>query len=92
MITKPKIHLNLNAPDTTPIHRAGILGLWMTLKQLEKRFPKPCERLGKLSWELTTYSVSLDWKGQDKTVLDWLLKQLSKNTNLLLIRYNQISF
>ena len=75
MITKPKIHLNLNAPDTTPIHRAGILGLWMTLKQLEKRFPKPCERLGKLSWELTTYSVSLDWKGQDKTVLDWLLKQ-----------------
>lgn len=73
--TKSKIHLHLNASDTTLIHRAGILGLWMTLKQLEKRFPHPSHRPGELSWKLTPYSVGLDWKGQDKTVLDWLLKQ-----------------
>ena len=71
----PKIHLHLNASDTTIIHRAGILGLWMTLKQLERRFPNPSHRLGELSWKLTPSSVSLHWKGQDETVLDWLLKQ-----------------
>ncbi|WP_049557959.1 type I-MYXAN CRISPR-associated Cas8a1/Cmx1 [Limnoraphis robusta] len=70
-----KIYLHLDASDTTLIHRAGILGLWMTLKQLEKRFPHPSQRLGKLSWELTPNSISLDWEGQDKAVLDWLLKQ-----------------
>ena len=41
-----KLHLSLNAPDTTLIHRAGILGLWMTLKQLEQQFPTPSQRLG----------------------------------------------
>ncbi|MDY7022927.1 MAG: type I-MYXAN CRISPR-associated Cas8a1/Cmx1 [Cyanobacteriota bacterium] len=70
-----KIYLDLFASDTTLIHRAAILGLWMTLKQLEKLFPHPSQRLGKLSWELTPNSISLSWKGQDEAVLDWLLKQ-----------------
>jgi CRISPR-associated protein Cas8a1/Csx13 len=73
--TQPKIYLHLDASDTTLIHRAGILGLWMTLKQLEKRFPHPSQRLGKLSWELTPNSISLDWEGQDEAVLDWILKE-----------------
>ncbi len=76
--SKPKIHLHLNAPDTTIIHRAGLLGLWMTLKQLEKLFPNPSQRVGEISWKLTPNSVSLDWNGQDKIVLDWLLKQAFK--------------
>ncbi|MEC4986957.1 MAG: type I-MYXAN CRISPR-associated Cas8a1/Cmx1, partial [Oscillatoria sp. PMC 1076.18] len=70
-----KLHLSLNASDTTLIHRAGILGLWMTLKQLEQQFPNHSQRLGELSWKLTPHSVSLDWTGQDEEVLDWLLKQ-----------------
>ena len=82
---KPKIYLHLDAPDTTNIHRAAILGLWMTLKQLERLFPKPSQRVGKLSWKLTPYSVSLDWKGQDEIVLDWLLKQAFQIDNRGLI-------
>lgn len=70
-----KLHLSLNAPDTTLIHRAGILGLWMTLKQLKQQFPTSSQRNGQLSWKLTPYSISLDWTGQDEIVLDWLLKQ-----------------
>ena len=76
--SKPKIHLHLNAPDTTNIHRAALLGLWMTLKQLEKLFPNPSQRVGEISWKLTPHSVSLDWKGQDEIVLDWLFKQAFK--------------
>ncbi len=83
--SEPKIHLHLNAPDTTIIHRAALLGLWMTLKQLEKRFPNSSQRVGEISWKLTPNSVSLDWKGQDKIVLDWLLKQAFQVNNRGLI-------
>ncbi|MBD2451004.1 hypothetical protein H6G76_28525 [Nostoc sp. FACHB-152] len=31
----PKIHLTITQPTTTLLHRAGMAGLWMTLKQLE---------------------------------------------------------
>jgi CRISPR-associated protein Cas8a1/Csx13 len=73
--TRPKIHLTLNAPDLTTMHRAGMGGLWMTLKQLEHQFPTPASRPGNLSWSLTDSSITLDWQGQDFDVLDWLLRQ-----------------
>lgn len=50
-------------------------GLWMSLKQLEKKYPKPNQRPGNLTWDLTTTTITLDWQGQDLTVIDWLLKQ-----------------
>ncbi|MEH1983360.1 MAG: type I-MYXAN CRISPR-associated Cas8a1/Cmx1 [Nostoc sp.] len=62
-------------PSITWIHRVGIAGLWMTLKQLEKLYPIPAERPGNLTWLLTPRSISLEWQGQDFVVLDWLLKQ-----------------
>ncbi len=37
---KPKIELSLNDPGMTMLHRAGVAGLYMTLKALEKRYPK----------------------------------------------------
>ncbi|MEH2395561.1 MAG: type I-MYXAN CRISPR-associated Cas8a1/Cmx1 [Nostoc sp.] len=74
-IVNPKIQLNLGDPSITWIHRAGIAGLWMTLKQLEKLYPIPAERPGNLTWLLTPRSISLEWQGQDFLVLDWLLKQ-----------------
>ncbi|WP_189524940.1 hypothetical protein [Nostoc sp. 'Peltigera membranacea cyanobiont' 232] len=40
-VVNPKIQLNLGDPSITWIHRAGIAGLWMTLKQLEKLYPIP---------------------------------------------------
>ena len=74
-MSKAKIHLSIHAPDTTIIHRVGILGLWMTLKQLEREFPEPKNRLGEISWILTNHSISIHWQGEDLDVLEWLLKQ-----------------
>ncbi|WP_330203382.1 type I-MYXAN CRISPR-associated Cas8a1/Cmx1 [Cyanobacterium sp. Dongsha4] len=74
-MNKAKINLSIHAPDTTIIHRAGILGLWMTLKQLEAEFPQPHDCLGGIWWNLTNDSISIDWQGEDLEVLDWLLKQ-----------------
>ncbi|MGL5836745.1 MAG: type I-MYXAN CRISPR-associated Cas8a1/Cmx1 [Waterburya sp.] len=73
--SQPKLFLNLNASDTTDIHRGGMTGLWMSLKRLEKKYPNPSLRPGKLAWELKTTSITLDWQGQDLPVIDWLLKQ-----------------
>ena len=72
---KPKIFLSIQASDTTIIHRGGMTGLWMTLKQLAKKFPTPVDRPGNLTWDLSPTSISIDWQGQDFPVLDWLLKQ-----------------
>lgn len=74
----PKIQLNLGDPSMTLLHRAGMAGLWMTLKKLEKIYPKPAQRIGNLSWLLTSRDISLNWEGQDFIVLDWLLKNSFK--------------
>ena len=87
----PKLSLDLKASDTTDIHRAGMTGLWMSLKQLEKKYPKPTQRPGNLTWDLTATTITLDWRrgasakayrstyplgrGRGFTVIDWLLKQ-----------------
>jgi CRISPR-associated protein Cas8a1/Csx13 len=70
-LTKPKIELHLGDPGMTLLHRAGLAGLWMTLKQLESEQKRPRE----LRWELKSRSISLDWEGNDIDALDWLLKQ-----------------
>lgn len=70
-----KIQLNLGDPSMTLMHRAGLAGLWMTLKQLEQQYPTSVERPGNLTWSLTPRSISLNWQGQDLEILDWLLKQ-----------------
>jgi CRISPR-associated protein Cas8a1/Csx13 len=70
-----KIQLNLGDPSMTLMHRAGMAGFWMTLKQLEQQYPISAERPGNLTWSLTPRSISLNWEGQDLEILDWLLKQ-----------------
>ena len=72
---KPKISLSLSASDTTIMHRAGMTGLYMSLKKLERKFPDSQSRAGNLSWSLTSDTIELFWKGSDLTALDWLLKQ-----------------
>jgi CRISPR-associated protein Cas8a1/Csx13 len=57
------------------MHRAGMAGLCMTLQQLERHFPTPASRPGNLTWSVNNSSISLDWQGEDFTVLDWLLRQ-----------------
>jgi hypothetical protein len=39
--SSPKLSFDLNALDTTDIHRGGMTGLWMSLKQLKKKYPHP---------------------------------------------------
>lgn len=70
-----RIDLSLNAPEMTLMHRAGVAGLWMTLRQLENYYPNPSQRSGNLTWSLSRQSVSIFWQGCDQTVIDWLLRQ-----------------
>ncbi|MEJ1936840.1 type I-MYXAN CRISPR-associated Cas8a1/Cmx1, partial [Nostoc sp. NIES-2111] len=77
----PKIHLSITQPSITLLHLAGMAGLWMTLKQLEKLYPTLTERPGNLNWLLTPNSISMYWQGEDLVVLDWLLKQSFQISN-----------
>ncbi|MEW6496221.1 MAG: type I-MYXAN CRISPR-associated Cas8a1/Cmx1 [Cyanobacteriota bacterium] len=69
----PKIELHLGDPNLTLLHRAGLAGLWMTLKHFENN---PSEKRPQgLSWHLTPRQVMLQWEGNDCEVLDSLLKE-----------------
>lgn len=72
---KPNIHLDLSDSSITPLHRAGMAGLWMTLNKLEKIYPIPAERVGYLNWSLTAHSISISWQGEAFVVLNWLFKE-----------------
>ncbi|MBE9125499.1 MULTISPECIES: type I-MYXAN CRISPR-associated Cas8a1/Cmx1 [unclassified Coleofasciculus] len=69
-----KLTFNLSNPHFTLLHRAGLAGLWMSLKQLEEE-TQVSNRPGQLSWELTPREVIIQWNGNDFEVLDWLLKE-----------------
>ena len=71
----PKIQLSLNDRSMTLLHRAGVAGLGMTLKQLKRRYPSPSQRVGQLDWSLSSHGIKLHWEGHDLDVLDWLLKE-----------------
>lgn len=73
--TQPKISLSLDAADTTIMHRVGMTGLYMTLKQLEKQYPSFRQRAGHISWFLTADTIELFWKGSDFVALSWLIKK-----------------
>jgi CRISPR-associated endonuclease/helicase Cas3 len=70
-LTTPKMKLHLGDPGMTLLHRAGLAGLYMTLKQLDTINDRP----GNLTWDLTSRRINLSWHGNDLEVLDWLLKQ-----------------
>lgn len=73
--TQLKISLSLYAADTTIMHRAGMTGLYMTLKRLEKQYPSSRQRGGYISWSLTADTIELFWKGSDFVALSWLIKE-----------------
>ncbi len=73
--SQPKISLSLSASDTTIMHRAGMTGLYMTLKRLEQTFPESQNRAGHLSWLLTPDTIELFWEGSDLVALDWLIRK-----------------
>jgi hypothetical protein len=49
-VVNSKIRLELGEPSMTLMHRAGMAGFWMTLKQLEEQYPTSAERPGNLTW------------------------------------------
>ena len=73
--TQPKISLSLHASDTTIMHRAGMTGLYMTLKRLEAQYPSSRQRGGCISWSLTADTIELFWEGSDFVALSWLIKE-----------------
>ncbi|MBD2211884.1 type I-MYXAN CRISPR-associated Cas8a1/Cmx1 [Nostoc linckia FACHB-104] len=87
-----KIQLDLSDPTMTWLHRAGMAGLWMTLKQLEQLYPIPQKRPGSLTWLLTPRTISLYWESEDFSVLDWLLKQSFQISNEGLIKLTALNF
>ena len=72
---KPKIELSLSDPGMTMLHRAGVAGLYMTLKALAKRYPTIKSRQGNFKWVLSNKGITLSWKGNDYEALDWLFSE-----------------
>ena len=65
-----KLEFDLSNPSFTLLHRAGLAGLWMTLKQFEKeKIEVPYE----LKWHLNERKVSLNWQGNDIDFFDLFL-------------------
>ncbi|HAN45889.1 MAG TPA: type I-MYXAN CRISPR-associated Cas8a1/Cmx1 [Cyanobacteria bacterium UBA8156] len=67
-----KLEFSLTDPHMSPMHRAGLAGLYMTLQQLEREGATP---VGGLVWQLSPRRVEMVWAGNDREVLDWLLKE-----------------
>ena len=87
---QPKIQLSLKAHDTTIMHRAGMTGFWMSLKTLEQKYPYLSQRPGDLTWNLTPTSISLDWHGEDFSVLNWLIRESFKLDSRGLIHFTAL--
>lgn len=67
-----QLEFHLGDPSFTLLHRAGLAGLYMTLKHLET---EKVTSLEGLTWELDQRKVLLRWKGHDQTALNWLLTE-----------------
>ncbi len=59
--------LSLWQPPSTAMHRAGLAGLYMSLKHLTPEKGKV------IDWELTPDSITLKWQCSDRQALSWLL-------------------
>lgn len=79
-----KLEFDLGNPSFTLLHRAGLAGLWMTLKQLEIEKVKPEQNL---NWQLDRRKVKLNWEGNDKTALEWLIREsFQLNNGIIALR------
>ncbi|MGJ5676431.1 MAG: type I-MYXAN CRISPR-associated Cas8a1/Cmx1 [Nostochopsis sp.] len=66
------LEFDLGNPSFTLLHRAGLAGLWMTLKQLEK---EKVEAPHNLKYQLSKRQVKLAWEGNDRDFLECFLKE-----------------
>lgn len=79
-----KLEFDLGNPSFTLLHCAGLAGLWMTLKQLEReKVPRP----EGLNWQCSNRKVIVNWESSDQTILEWLLKESFQiNEGLIALR------
>ncbi|MEM9541484.1 MAG: type I-MYXAN CRISPR-associated Cas8a1/Cmx1 [Cyanobacteria bacterium P01_E01_bin.42] len=68
---KPRRSLELSLWDAfnTPLHRAGLAGLYLTLESLE------ADRGKIIDWQLGEDAIALSWDCSDREALTWLLEQ-----------------
>ena len=67
----------LFAPGMTALHKAGLAGLWMTLKALERE-NNGRAKLGNGSWDCSETSVTLRWEGEPEGFFKPLFKDSFK--------------
>jgi CRISPR-associated protein Cas8a1/Csx13 len=78
------LEFDLGNPYFTLLHRAGLAGLWMTLRQLEK---EKVEVPYGLNWQLGKRKVNLNWDGNDKDFLEWFLNEsFQLNDGIIVLR------
>lgn len=78
------LEFDLSNPSFTLLHRAGVAGLWMTLKQFEK---EKIEVKYGLTWQLNQRQVNLSWEGNDRDFFDWFLKEsFQLNNGIIALR------
>jgi|GEM_PF-426307 CRISPR-associated protein Cas8a1/Csx13 len=73
------LRIGLFDPGMTPLHRAGLAGLWMTLAALDER-PEESETRERLqslggSWERARDAVTFTWSGEGKAFFSELIRQ-----------------
>lgn len=70
-----ELRINLFAPGMSPLHRAGLAGLWATLQALETD-AAAMHRLRSVggAWELEPQAVVLRWLGDGRSFFDTLLR------------------
>jgi len=71
-----QMSIDLFGPGMTPLHKAGLAGLWMTLEALEKDGSKASLANG--SWRRDATCVTLSWSGNPKTFFDALFRESFK--------------
>lgn len=74
-VTPQPVTISLSDPGMTIFHKAGLAGLWMTLKALEADERLMRGRPTGADWRLDDRSVTLHWGDKPKALLDWITER-----------------
>lgn len=75
--TGGRLRIGLFDPGMTPIHRAGLAGLWMTLAELEKAEHADAKRTLEErggSWRREPQAVEFEWSGDGRAFFSELIR------------------
>lgn len=69
----PVVTVRLSDPGMTVFHKAGLAGLWMTLKAIETDRTATKKRPAGTGWKLDSRGVTLQWGTKPRNFLRWLI-------------------